>query len=288
MKKLNFILMSLMLTVLTSNFASAKDVAITASDYTVTINATGYLTTSVIPENWNITRIKLVDDASTAYPGLHGYLIIQFYEQSESVMLQFTTNDKDISWGACPNAKNFKVNFGIIWQTIQLIGTRPAILLTSISVSPTTKTLTSKGEQVTLAATTLPTNADDKTYTWGSSDTSVATVDASGKVTSVASGSATISATANDGSAVSDSCTITVNIPTTAVNDVDINTLKVYPNPCVNELKVSEYKGEVSIFDLSGKMVLTTIANENIDVSDLKEGLYVVKAGNLITKVLKK
>ena len=52
-----------------------------------------------------------------------------------------------------------------------------------------------------------PTNT---AVTWTSSNSSVVTVDQSGKVTSVAGGTATITATATDGSNVSGSCTVTV------------------------------------------------------------------------------
>lgn len=52
-------------------------------------------------------------------------------------------------------------------------------------------------------ASISPSNAEDKTLTWSSSDESVATVDAKGNVTAVGGGTATISATANNGIAAS-------------------------------------------------------------------------------------
>lgn len=58
--------------------------------------------------------------------------------------------------------------------------------------------------QTTSAITTIsPSNAEDKTLTWTSSDEAVATVDEQGKVTAVGGGTATISATANSGVAAS-------------------------------------------------------------------------------------
>ena len=53
-------------------------------------------------------------------------------------------------------------------------------------------------------------NAADPSYTWSSNSTDVATVDANGKVTAVAVGTATISATANNGSGVKGVCAVTV------------------------------------------------------------------------------
>lgn len=55
-------------------------------------------------------------------------------------------------------------------------------------------------ETVQLSAEVLPTDADDTSVTWSSSDETVATVDNTGLVTAVDAGSAQIRATANDGS----------------------------------------------------------------------------------------
>ncbi len=55
------------------------------------------------------------------------------------------------------------------------------------------------GTTVTLVPTVYPTNATNKTVTWGSSDTSVATVNQKGVVTAKGKGSATIYCRTNDG-----------------------------------------------------------------------------------------
>lgn len=81
--------------------------------------------------------------------------------------------------------------------------------VTSISLNKTSLSL-EIGDEVTLSVTILPDNANDKTYTWSSSDSSIASVDNSGKVTARANGNATIKATANDGSGVFASCSVVV------------------------------------------------------------------------------
>ena len=69
------------------------------------------------------------------------------------------------------------------------------------------------GAEVKLTADVMPSGAADKTVTWSSSNTKVATVDATGKVKAIAEGTATITATAKDGSGVTGSLKITVVKP---------------------------------------------------------------------------
>ena len=84
------------------------------------------------------------------------------------------------------------------------------VLATSVSLNQTSATLYPEGT-VQLTATVLPTNASNKTVTWHSSNTGVATVDSNGKVTGKAPGSCTITVTTTDGSNKSATCAITVN-----------------------------------------------------------------------------
>ncbi len=72
-----------------------------------------------------------------------------------------------------------------------------------------------KGDAVVLAATVSPEDATYPEVTWTSSDTDVATVDSTGKVTAVDAGAATITATAEGKSAA---CDVTVVIPVSAIS----------------------------------------------------------------------
>ena len=66
------------------------------------------------------------------------------------------------------------------------------------------------GISSTLTASVLPVNATDKTVSWQSTTTSVATVDNAGKVTAVASGKTNVIVTTTDGSK-KDTCAVRVN-----------------------------------------------------------------------------
>lgn len=98
-------------------------------------------------------------------------------------------------------------------------------------------------EEAALTATVLPENATDKSVTWVSSDTAVATVDANGKVTAVAKGTATITVKTNDGG-FEDSCVVTVS---------DVITYSLAIDPATAEINALESK-EFSV-------ILTTVKN---------------------------
>lgn len=97
------------------------------------------------------------------------------------------------------------------WMAIKnvTIAEYAGVKVSDIELSQTSADLTT-GDALTLTATVTPDNADDKTFTWSSSDETVATVTAAGIVSAIGEGSATITATANDGSDVSASCTVNV------------------------------------------------------------------------------
>ena len=82
----------------------------------------------------------------------------------------------------------------------------PPIPATSISLNKSTIAFHVLNAEETLVATVQPVNTTDS-VSWSSSDTSVATVDSSGKVKAIADGSATITATAGS---VSATCAVTV------------------------------------------------------------------------------
>ena len=81
--------------------------------------------------------------------------------------------------------------------------------VTSVSLNKDSLTLGVGGEE-TLTASITPGNATNQNVTWSSDDTSVATVDATGKVNAMGAGTATITVTTADGGKIA-TCTVTVN-----------------------------------------------------------------------------
>lgn len=109
-----------------------------------------------------------------------------------------------------------------------------ANLVKSIIVTPDNLTI-KEDETSQLYATVAPENATYKDVNWSSENSDVASVDASGKVTAVSSGTTLIKATATDGSGVYGQCEITVTPETVEYNGVcyqrnSLTTLKMVPN----------------------------------------------------------
>ena len=88
------------------------------------------------------------------------------------------------------------------------------VLVTGVALNKTSTSI-SVGNSETLTATVAPENAANKALKWASSNEDVATVAPDGTVTAVKVGTATITATAADGSGKSATCKVTVTGDTT-------------------------------------------------------------------------
>lgn len=169
---------------------------------------------------------------------------------------------------------------------------KAAVIKVTIITLNKTETTINVGSTETLSVTAIdPSNATDKTYTWNSDNTAVATVDADGVVTAKAAGTANITATANDGSGVTATCAVTVivpvssitinNAPTEAlfVNSTGTLTATVLPNDATdktvtwssdnpNHVKIDAATGEYTVtgVDGYGSATITATANDGSGV----------------------
>lgn len=125
--------------------------------------------------------------------------------------------------------------------------------VTGVTLDRTTLSL-QMGQTATLTATVAPEDARDKSVTWTTGDTSVATVDQNGKITPVAPGTTLVTVITNDGSFTA-SCALTVverTVPITSISyeekdkEVQLNMgmsynirVKVSPDDATEDIKVS-------------------------------------------------
>lgn len=72
------------------------------------------------------------------------------------------------------------------------------------------------------------------------------------------------------------------------IEEQTTETLTVWPNPASNTLQMDVAEGEnISVFDITGKMVKQERYEGTLDVSDLVPGIYAIKAGSLMVKFMK-
>lgn len=134
--------------------------------------------------------------------------------------------------------------------------------VSGVTLSQTAAAMT-VGNALTLTATVAPSNASNKTVTWTSSNTAVATV-ADGVVTAVAAGTATITATATNGTPDDTSddqtatCTVTVSPAKYAVTvkdgTEDADKWTASPNPAEKGQTVTvTYSGSKKVKSVKAK-----------------------------------
>ena len=142
---------------------------------------------------------------------------------TEGDEVEFVFNNGSGTWDN-NSKKNYKASGANIVVENGTIGSvAPCVTVvpvTSVSISGGDFEL-KEGASKQLSATVAPANATDRAVSWKSSNTSVATVNASGNVTAVAAGTATITATAGGKSA-----TVTVTV-TPEVVDIPVQSVAI-------------------------------------------------------------
>ena len=155
------------------------------------------------------------------------------------------------------------------------------IPVSEISLDNTEVTL-DKRTTLQLIATVLPEFCRNNTLTWTSDNEEVATVDENGLVAAVGEGTATITATANDGSGVSASCVVTV----TFIDGIaDIETSKVTVLAANSRITVSgkEQDETVSVYDTGGRLLYQ---GESDVIDAPRKAMYIVTVSGKNYKVI--
>ena len=83
-------------------------------------------------------------------------------------------------------------------------------------------------------------------------------------------------------------CMDDITVNTVGVEELTSETLSVYPNPVQDQIRVN-MNGALAIYDLSGKLVISELveAGNTVSVSELKSGIYFVKVGSSVQKIVK-
>ena len=182
--------------------------------------------------------------------------------------------------GAAPDAGAYERG-GELWTAGPDWELGPPVNATGINITPESLTL-GPGELGYLIPVFIPANASDKSLIWQSDDENIVTVDEKGMLTTHSEGTATISATTNDG-AFTALVRVTVTSQVTGIeNMADNNVINIYPNPTAGRTTI--HRGQQSfndfmLLDLKGQVVekgLVLRHQKTLDLSHLSPGTYLL------------
>lgn len=186
---------------MTPEDATEVKLAYESSDNSVaTVDENG-LVTAVADGECTITTYVVADAPATAETATQETAAVVTDEEK-------TTEDANSETVTVPD--NLDSAFGVVPEGLS--ATTKVTVTTKVEKIELDKTegILNVGNTVTITATVAPEEATNPAVTWSSSDESVATVDETGKVTAVATGNATITATSEDDSSVSVDYELTV------------------------------------------------------------------------------
>lgn len=138
--------------------------------------------------------------------------LIKNFDPNNLEALKNDSQLKNVGTGTNPDGT--QANIGVYGGEFAWGYSSQPVSINSLTIYKTTDSLI-VGQTDNIVATVAPDYATNKTLVWTSSDSSVATVDSTGKVIALKAGTATITATTQDGSNLSASCILNVRNPIT-------------------------------------------------------------------------
>ncbi len=237
------------------DYVTVSSVSLNATELSLKEGGTAQLTASVLPKNaTNKSVTWSSSDENVATVDDNGLVTA---EATGTAIITATANDGS----------------GITSSCSVTVSPR-TILVSSVELSQMELSL-DEGETAQLTASVLPDNATDKSVTWSSSDENVATVDDNGLVAAVVAGTAIITATANDGSGITSSCSVTVSPRTILVSSVELSQMEL----SLDEGETAQLTASVLPDNATDKSVTWSSSDENVATVDDNGLVAAVAAG---------
>lgn len=159
-------------------------------------------------------------------------------------------------------------NDGGFTSTCNITVSASSVPVTGVSIANCVSNLT-QGNTLDLNETVSPANATDKSVSWSSSNTAVATVNSAGVVTAQSAGTATITVTTNDGGHTA-ICAITVDASNIPVAGVSIAN-------CVNDIT------EGNTHDLNETVSPSNATDPTVSWSSSNTAVATVNSNGMVT-----
>lgn len=230
------------------------------------IGATKQLTADVLPETANNRNVKWSSANTSVCFVMDNGMVVAVSEGSSVVIA--TTVDGGFT------------DFCVVNVKLPVDDKRP---VTGIRLEQNSVTLSKIGETVKLKATVLPADADNPNIQWESSDRTVCLVMNDGTVVAIGAGSSIITATTEDGG-FSAQCVVVVKSAPTAITETSRDVIVVKAENhyiCVEGMSKDD---KLQIFSADG----TNVYSGKVSRVHVEAGVYLVKIGNEIVKVIVK
>ena len=256
-----------------STAGKVKGVKAGTATITCTSKATGLKTTCTV----TVGYVKLDKTETTLLKDKTVTLTATVYPSSLS--------DKSVTWKSSNTAvatvstagkvKGVKAGTATITCTSKATGLKATCTVTVENGKVTlnkTEVRVQKGKTVTLKATVTPTSLKDKSVTWKSSNTKIATVTADGKVKGIKAGTATITCTSN-ATGKKATCTVTVlqSMVSLPFNDDEM---------MEEEMDNLGAEEPFDVYDLNGRMVKSQVTS----LDGLPRGIYIINGKKVMKK----
>lgn len=208
-------------------------------------------------------------------------LIVTYVATAADYKASATIGGSDYKSGAeyiVPESGNVEVAVSFVFNNSNP-GTDPdpdpsTVDVTGITLEPTCKTL-AVNETLALKATVAPTDATDTGVSWSSSAPDIVSVDTKGNVKALKAGTATITATTNDGGFTA-TCKISVSVPT-GIEDI-LSGTRVYAQDGSIVLEPA-MTIQVLVSDMTGRVIWQGKLSEKKQMA-VSAGVYIVRLSN--------
>lgn len=190
------------------NYVAVESVSVSPKELTLTEGETTTLTASVAPRNASDKSVTWSSNNSTVARVSDAGIVTARSVGSAKITVKTVDGSKTASCSLTVKAKTIPVQ--------------------GVSIDKASITM-AVGDTQTLTATVTPLTATDKSVTWSSGNTSVATVSSTGVVTAKGVGTATITVTTNDGGKTAMCSVIVIPVAVTGVT-LNKSSLSLYQN----------------------------------------------------------
>lgn len=170
-----------------------------------------------------------------------------------------------------------------VFGTRQIKISKQMIFVNSITIKGANdvNTIKIKGGTLQMSALVEPLDASNNTVSWSlENKTGMASISNTGLLTALENGTVIVKATSNDGLGISSSMTVTISgQPTVGIKRyTNSYTLDIYPNPTTSDINFKtdiNYK-KILVSNVFGQTVIETPKTDNISLTSLSAGVYIV------------